>query len=291
MITNNEIDFAPRLPDNYPVASEKYILGVGIDFVSRVEAIEKIQQFVRERPYKFHQVVTAYSEFLVRASGDEEFRDIMNRSDLVVPDGGSLLAAQKFSEKPGVINGLRVGLELFKGRLGETVTGVWLFEQITKLAVKRKWKIFLLGGWGGVASRTANKLEKSYPGIQVDFDQGEDLVGTDEATNALVIEKINRFAPDVLFVSYNPIKQEKWIDKNRGFLKNTKVAIGVGGTFAEYLGEFKPAPEWFVRHNLKWAWRLWVEPRRVRRIFNAVVVFPLLVARSLLGVNPQEPKN
>lgn len=47
--------------------------------------------------------------------------------------------------------GLQVGWEILTGRLGETVTGVWLTEQILRLAPEKGWKVFLLGGYGETA--------------------------------------------------------------------------------------------------------------------------------------------
>jgi len=66
---------------------------------------------------------------------------------------------------------------------------------------------------------------------------------------------------------------------NKGKLK-AKVALGVGGTFDEFLGKVREAPEVFSRLGLKWLWRLVVQPKRMGRIWQAVVVFPWLVFRE-----------
>ena len=96
-----------------------------------------------------------------------------------------------------------------------------------------------------------------------------------------MVEKINNFKPDLLFVAYAPIKQEKWIESHRDSLK-VKVAIGIGGTLNEYVGDLKLAPEWMQKMGLKWLWRLWLEPRRWRRMIDAVVIFPWMVFRKSL---------
>jgi N-acetylglucosaminyldiphosphoundecaprenol N-acetyl-beta-D-mannosaminyltransferase len=115
----------------------------------------------------------------------------------------------------------------------------------------------------------------------VAYDAGESRVGTDRAVDERVVHKINAFKPDLLFVQYNPVKQEKWIAGHLSRLQ-ARVIMGVGGTFNEYLGDFKAAPVWMERVGLKWLWRMIVEPKRLGRIFRAVVVFPWLVfVRSL----------
>lgn len=256
-----------------------------MDVLKGRESVELLAGWIGKQA-KMKLVVTAYSEFFVRAQFDSEFMKVMHEADLVTPDGVSVLAAVKYGERvkgksllAKLGEGLKVGGEILGGKVGETVTGVWLFEELTKRAAKMGWKIFLLGGWQNVSGRTATMLTKRFPGLKVEYDEGEERVGTDEKKNSEVIEKINKFAPDILFVAYNPIKQEKWLMKHKEVLK-AKVGIGVGGTFNEYLGEFRKAPGFMERMGLKWLWRVVMEPKRLGRIMRAVVVFPWLVFRS-----------
>jgi N-acetylglucosaminyldiphosphoundecaprenol N-acetyl-beta-D-mannosaminyltransferase len=263
----------------------KSVLGTPVDVLSKAETVKKISSWI-EKEGDMKLVVTAYSEFYVRADRDNDFLQVMNSADLVTPDGVSVLAAVKYLERvkgkllPGrLYGGLKVGGEILTGQVGETVTGVWLFEELTKLAAEKDWKVFLLGGWDNVSGRAARKLLKRFPKIKVTYDAGEEKVGTDEKKNREVIEKINKFQPDILFVAYNPIKQEKWLAKYRHELK-AKVGIGVGGTYNEYVGELKLAPEWMQRMGLKWLWRVVIEPKRIGRILKAVIVFPWLVFKQ-----------
>jgi len=260
----------------------KNVLGASVDLLTKLESVNLIHDWIKTE-HRMKLVVTAYSEFFVRAQTDPEFFEILRSADLVTPDGVSVLAATKYSDRVGGMSvgrklweGLKVGGEILSGKIGETVTGVWLFETLTKKAADKDWKVFLLGGWDNVSLRTSQMLLKRFPKLKVSYDAGEERVGTDEATNKRVIEKINKFAPDILFVAYNPIKQEKWLAKYRDVLK-VKVGIGVGGTFDEYTGKFKKAPVWMEKTGLKWLFRVIQEPRRVGRILRAVMVFPWLV--------------
>ncbi len=262
-------------------------MDIQVDILSRADSLEKIEQWLLDKPGRPKMVVTAYSEFFVIAGKDKEFAKVMKSADLVTPDGISVLAAVDYSHKARggvcqkIVEGYRVGKKILSGKMGETVTGVWLFEELTKKAAERGWKVFLLGGWDEVSARTAQMLLKRFPGLRVVSDSGEKLVGTDIETNNRVIKKINAFKPDLLFVAYNPVKQEKWIATHLPQLK-VGVAMGVGGTFNEYLGEFKKAPVWMERSGLKWLWRVMVEPRRFGRIIRAVFVFPWLIFKESL---------
>lgn len=264
----------------------KIVLGAPVDILSRQETIKEIASWINEPSGKMKILVTAYSEFFVKAQSDTVFMDVMQSADLVTPDGVSVLAAAKYLERvrgKSIIvrlgQGLKSGSEIIGGKAGETVTGVWLFDELTKMAAKNGWKVFLLGGWNKVSERTAQKLLERFPKLKVAYDSGEERVGTDKRRDEEVVKKINDFGPDILFVAYNPIKQEKWLASHQKQL-TAKVGIGVGGTFNEYLGEFKKAPVWMEKMGLKWLWRVLVEPKRIGRIMKAVVVFPWLVFRS-----------
>jgi N-acetylglucosaminyldiphosphoundecaprenol N-acetyl-beta-D-mannosaminyltransferase len=86
--------------------------------------------------------------------------------------------------------------------------------------------------------------------------------------------------PDLLFVAFGHGRQEGWIAQNLPRLPSVAVAMGVGGTFDFIAGRAKRAPIIFRQIGLEWLWRLFREPRRWRRIIDAVIVFPYLVIRS-----------
>jgi N-acetylglucosaminyldiphosphoundecaprenol N-acetyl-beta-D-mannosaminyltransferase len=260
------------------------ILGIDVDEVNRQEAIDKIAGWVGGKSSLKH-IVTIYSEFLLRAEKDKEFRRAIEKADLVVPDGVGVLAAMEYGKDSGqarmtnkLMSGLRVGLKGLRGELGEPVTGVWLFEELVRLAAKNGWKVFLLGGFGDTAERLARKLHVKGPTLDIEWDAGEQKVGESKEESRLVVERINEFKPDILCVAYGPVNQEKWIYENKKKLK-AKVAIGLGGTFDEMLGLFPKAPQWMEKRGLKAVWRLVIQPKRLPRIFRAMVVFPWRVFR------------
>lgn len=264
------------------------VLGVPVDILSRRETMATIEGWLKHPGSKPKLVVTAYSEFYVTAQKDAVFAEIIRKADLITPDGVSVLAAVKYQRAAKeknvfgkITEGLKIGGEILNGSVGETVTGVKLFEDLNSLAEKRGWKVFLLGGWGDVSLRTATMLLERFPRLRVNYDAGENRVGSDRVTDNRVVKKINAWKPDILFVQYNPVKQEKWIASHLPQLK-VGMAMGVGGTFNEYLGDFKKSPAWMERMGLKWLWRVLVDPRRIGRILRAVIVFPWLVfVRSL----------
>lgn len=266
------------------------ILGSRVDLISRPESIKAINSYIIAKGKRgMKMVVTAYSEFYVQATKDEEFKTILNSADLVVPDGVSILAAYKYGQKIQALNskiqkfgcGIGTGIDILRGKVGQSVTGVYLFDELTKLAAKEGYKVFLLGSKPGVAAQASARLSEKYKELSVKFDEGEERVGTDAKKAAEVIKKINDFKPDLLFVAYNPVKQEKWLWENKDKLK-VKVGMGVGGTFDEYIGCVAKAPAFMEQMGLKWLWRLILQPSRLPRIFRAVIIFPWLVFKESL---------
>ena len=227
------------------------ILGVKIDNLTIEEAFQKIEGFLEDGQQRY--IVTPNPEFLIKAQQDREFRRILNQADLAVADGIGLIFASWF-----------LGQSL-KGR----ITGVDLMEGICQRAVQKKWLIYLFGAVEGVAERTVDNLKEKYPGLQVKVWQSDSQ------------QEISP-RPIILFVALGAPKQEKWIVQNLEKMSLVKLAVGVGGTFDFISGQVRRAPKFLQRLGLEWLWRLFYQPWRIKRIFNAVVKFPWLILRERL---------
>jgi len=151
--------------------------------------------------------------------------------------------------------------------LPERVTGTDLMEKLIHQSHKMGAKIFLLGAAPGVARRVADKWR---------FDQ---IVGTfsgspEPHNDAEIVDRINASEANMVFVAYGAPKQEQWIVRNLKKMPNIRVAIGVGGAFDFIGGVRNRAPKWIRKSGLEWAYRVVQEPRRIKRILNATLVFP-----------------
>lgn len=232
-------------------------LGVPIDAVSAVEAKNRILQLLAHGGQ--HHVVTPNAEMLVEAARSEAFRRVLQRSALNLPDGV----------------GLKLIGALLWQRIPERVTGVDIVECICR-ELGEDVPVFLLGGGENVARRTLHVLKKWNPRLHV--------VGTyagsprDEEAGE-VIRRINEAHPYLLLVAYGAPHQDLWIAKHLHRMPSVRVAMGVGGTFDFIAGVQRRAPRFVQRIGLEWLWRVIREPRRIKRIWNAVVVYPWLVLR------------
>ncbi|NQV00865.1 MAG: WecB/TagA/CpsF family glycosyltransferase [Parcubacteria group bacterium] len=228
------------------------ILGVKIDNLTMNEVLWKIKGFLEDG--KQHYIVTPNPEFLVKAQEDKEFKKILNKADLAVPDGIGLVFASWFLGEP----------------IKERITGVDLMEEICKKAAQEKWQVFLLGAEEGVAKKAAENLRRKYEGLQV-----VDIRTVLEMTSFCIRTSFQGLS--LLFVALGMPKQEKWIVHNLKKMPSVKLAIGIGGAFDFIAGRIKRAPKFIRSIGMEWLWRLILQPWRIRRIFKAVIKFPLSV--------------
>lgn len=232
------------------------ILGVGIDNLILSEALGKAERFLNSGKINF--IATPNPEIILAAKKDDEFRKILNSADLALADGVGLIFASRFLKTP----------------LKERISGVDFMPALCELAEKKEKTVFLLGGGEGVAEKTAEELKKRFPRLKI--------AGTAGGTKADNFPPQNIRA-DILFVAFGALKQEKWISANSAALESSgvKIALGVGGAFDMISGRLPRAPLFLHQIGLEWLWRLFLEPRRLKRIFNAVIVFPLSIVKDM----------
>ncbi len=242
----------------------RVILNVPIDDVTRAEAVERIAGFLDG--VGSHMVTTPNPEMLVAAKSDAAFLRALQNADLAVPDGFGLIAVAKLLGTP----------------LKERITGVDCMLDTCRLAAEKHKSIFLLGGGEGVAKKTARVLEERFPGLRVVGAESGGIVDKKSAVPQIdtgAQARLIAAAPDVLFVAFGHSTQEKWIAAHLGRLPSVRVAIGVGGAFDFLSGRVRRAPRFMRALGCEWLWRLVLEPKRIGRIWNAVVVFPYLALR------------
>lgn len=220
------------------------ILGVKIDKETMASAIGKFENFLKDG--RQHYIVTPNPEIIVLAQKDDEFRDILNESDLAIPDGIGIVFASA----------------IIGGRIKERVSGTDLMENILK---KSMGKIFLLGGENGSAKKISERFSN--------------IVGFSENIEG-VQNEINKSGAEILFVALGAPKQEKWIASNLKKIPCVKVAMGVGGAFDFISRNIMRAPNFLRRIGLEWLWRFFLQPWRIKRICAAAINFPFLVLES-----------
>lgn len=226
------------------MAGRFVIFDVPIDKVNMKQAVDTVEKFLSED--RLHMVATPNAEIVMMAQKDPGYKEILNKTDLNVPDGSGVVFASK----------------IYKEELPERVAGFDLMMELIKVASEKKYKIYLLGAKSDVVKGAYLNLKRQYSEIDiVGFHDGY-FSKDDEAE---IIKDINEKNTDLLFVALGAPKQEKWIYENKNRLK-AKVAIGVGGSFDVIAGKVTRAPEIYRKLGLEWFYRLLKEPWRYKRM-------------------------
>lgn len=218
---------------------KKHVLGLKIDDVNINQALQTVESWFKKGG-KYY-IVTPNPEILVMAQQDKELKEIINQADLAVPDG--------------------VGLKL-SGDIVCNTPGIDLMERLIKLASEKGFTAGFLGGWEGVATKTAECLRKKYPKLKISYVSSGGNINENGEMERVKEDKIPN--TDLLFVAFGPPKQEKWIYKNLPKIP-VKIAMGVGGSFDLISGEVPRAPKWLRNLGLEWLFRLFIQPWRIKR--------------------------
>jgi len=233
------------------------ILGVRIDNFFVREIKEKIFAILQENPrQKF--ITTLNPEILLEAHQEEEYRDILNNADLNICDG--------------------FGVKLISFLKGKKIkarfTGADLVDFLLDKASNTGSRVLVIAAKNSLSApaEIEQRIKKRCPDLyakSIYFSSGQDFF-----ENAIMKQA------EIVFVNFGAPEQEKFIFENRAKFPNAKILIGVGGTFDFLTGKICRAPRFLRALGLEWLWRLMREPKRFRRIWNAVVIFPLKALKN-----------
>jgi N-acetylglucosaminyldiphosphoundecaprenol N-acetyl-beta-D-mannosaminyltransferase len=228
------------------------VLGVPIDNQPIVFFIKKIQDAILRK--KQIKIYTPNPEICLKAEGDGGFKHVLETADYNLPDGF----------------GLKLGAKILDENLDYRVCGSDLVKYIIEKFNNQQVYIVLRSD---SLTKEAD-LKKTIDDYRIFYRVG--TVDKDRPFDCdKILNEINDFKPQIVFVCLGAPEQEMWIDKYSRFLPDVNVAIGVGGSFDFLTGKIKRAPKVMRENGLEWAYRLYQEPKRLIRIKHAVADFLL----------------
>jgi len=174
---------------------------------------------------------------------NEEYKQLINKADLIHIDGMSVLWA----------------LRLFGYSVPERVATPDLADDVLALADREKMKVFLFGAKEEVLILCRQNIEKRYPNL--------DIVGSRNGYYSpgevnSIYNQINLAAPDILFLGMSSPQKELFYTSCGNNLKALYI-LGVGGFFDILSGIIKRAPLWMQKTGFEWLFRLIQEPKRL----------------------------
>jgi len=249
------------------------VLSVPFEPLLYEEALAKARGFLEGRLQ--HQIATPNPEFLVAATKNQKFQQVLQNASLNIPDGVGLLwaaaflygGARTFSRFVKTYLYLIFAKKRLTGFLPERIAGSDFMIDLCRLG----YPVFLLGGAEGVANEAKEVLKKRIPGVNIVGAYGGNPAKED------LVALINQTTAQIVLVAFGAPKQDIWIANNLSQMPKVKIAMGVGGSLDFLVGRQVRAPKTMRKLGLEWLWRLVRQPSRWRRIWRAVAVFPFLI--------------
>ena len=141
------------------------------------------------------------------------------------------------------------------------IPGCELWLKIAEHLSKRGKTFYLVGGKQEVIEETVSKLREDYHGIDiVGYRNG--YIKTAQEKEQLLSDIVQK-KPDVVFVAMGSPKQELLMEEM--LERHPAIYQGLGGSFDVYTNHVKRAPQWWLKHNLEFLYRLIKQPTRIIR--------------------------
>lgn len=206
-----------------------------IDYIVEVAKIEKktIVGNVNTRAMNFCHTLPWY-------------RDFFKKAELVVCDGfGVLLGARLLGHSV---------------KYAYRMTPPDYIEDLVLACEKNNLSLFFLGGRPGIVDKAIHKFLTIAPELKIQGHPGHFDITSEE--NEAVIQQINEFKPDIIYVGFGMPLQEQWILENMDRVE-AHIFMNLGACLDFYTDTVYRGPRWLTDYGFEWLTRLLTEPFRL----------------------------
>ena len=202
------------------------------------------------------------------ADKDLTFREALKTSDVLLPDGIGIVAAEI----------------LLSGRKIRKISGSTIHKHLLIRLNNEGGSCFYLGSSETTLQKIKDRIAVEYPAIKVDFYAPPFKSTFSDSENRKMIEEINSFNPDVLFIGMTAPKQEKWATMFKEEI-NANIICSVGAVFDFYAGTTKRPGKLWINLGLEWLGRLVSEPKRMwrRYLYYGPIFVYLIIKRKFVN--------
>ncbi|MBR5322870.1 MAG: WecB/TagA/CpsF family glycosyltransferase [Clostridia bacterium] len=197
-------------------------------------------------------IITVNPEILIMSEKDNQISTmLLDQNASLIPDGIAVVKACKTLNIP----------------ITEKIAGVEIAEFLLKEADNQNKSLYLFGASNEVIELLVKKIAVCYPNAKL-LGYSNGYVQDKEK----VFDEIASLSPDICMVALGVPTQEKLIYKHLDRFEKG-VFIGVGGSFDVISGAKSRAPQFFLKHNLEWLYRIMKEPKRLKRFYDNNIKF------------------
>ncbi|AYN69604.1 glycosyltransferase [Euzebyella marina] len=227
------------MKSNLPSFSNTNVLGYEV-FSSSLDVIKPNIDKVLINTFSPNSYGLAKSDYL--------FEEALKKTDVLVLDG----------------MGIAIGSILINGKNIKKIAGEDCFNHFMKLADQNRWRIFFMGSSEETLKKIKSRAIREYSNITVEFYSPPFKSEFTLEDNDIIVQSINDFEPDVLFVGLTAPKQEKWAYFHRD-LVNARIISTIGNVFDWYAGNSKRPSKIWIKLRLEWFIRIFLRPEIFKR--------------------------
>ena len=193
-----------------------------------------------------------------------EFRNALNNSNIIIPDGIGIVMASRLLNKITI----------------RRVTGHDLFISTMKYLNSSNKSVFFLGSTNYVLDKIKCKNNKEYPNIKHGYLSPPFKDKFSDSDINEFINQINNFAPDVVFIGLTAPKQEILISSMHKYIDVFFIS-GIGAVFDFYAETIKRPNKVFIFFHLEWFGRFIKNPHKMfNRVFISMPLFIIEVIKN-----------
>ncbi len=200
---------------------------------------------------------------------DDVYKNALLNSDILLPDGVAVQLASRF---------------LFNKKI-KKISGEELFFFVLNYLNESKGTCFFLGSSDYVLNLIKKRLAVEYIDITSNSyappyrDVFSDIEKTD------MINEVNKFSPNVLFVGISAPKQEKLIYEISSQL-NVDIICNIGAVFEFYAGTLKRPSKFWQKLKLEWLVIWFIDPKRLRKKeYLSILNFLITLLKEKIRLN------
>lgn len=205
---------------------------------------------------------------LITSLKDENLNNVINKIDLIVPDGQPIRWALNSFYKLG---------------LKDRVYGPRLTLEVLKKASTNKLKVFLYGSTQNTLDRFEKFILENFEGVTISGIHVDRFREATEEEDKQDIKRINESGANIVLVGRGCPRQEFWVANHKGKINAAMMAVGAAFDF--HAGTLPQAPKWMQDNGLEWLYRLYREPGRLWKrylVTNTLFIFAFLKHKLIL---------
>jgi exopolysaccharide biosynthesis WecB/TagA/CpsF family protein len=247
MVASAEFSYADESANALGVPIEM-IGGLPIAAIDRADSARfmiDIATLRRESTRPALVFTSANGQVLSMCARHAAIRKLFVDADLIHADGMPIVLASRL---------------LCNRPLPERVATTDLFHDVAKVAQDRGTTFYMLGGTSSVIEQAVRRARTHYPRVKI-VGYRDGYFSREE--EPAIVEAIDAARPDILWVGLGAPSEQRFAMRHRERLRNVGIIKTSGGLFDFLADKNSRAPKWMQAASLEWAYRTWLEPRRL----------------------------